>query len=384
MQGLKANTFATAMSALGQKRAFALQKPHVRFTPDSDRERGHGGRPRENARTPYGPGKGVVGTANSAPKYAELLCTTSREFLFAAALPPPRPRSTGCAELPWKAIYGGPLCLRTRTRPVQQLMSAMGQKRTLLAIELSRRRSYARDEGVRFRLQGGGLTTEIGNSREYLLRAEPSAAGEIACARNRAGQLARTARRTIDAFRNSFRCLALRADGAGDGLGYRVNPNDSLRNRQCGLPDPSDQADHRVGTILDARKRLGRARGQYLDLLRHDGEATAGFSGARGLDCSVEREQIGLAGDGVNHGGDFLDIFHHRVQAVSIRRRRIGPPRGLGYHLHRVGQLPVDVLHRHRQFLDRGGDSLRRDAVLFRDRCSRAGITARLFRNVIH
>ena len=80
MQGLKANTFATAMSALGQKRAFALQKPHVRFTPDSDRERGHGGRPRENARTPYGPGKGVVGTANSTPKYAELLCTTSREF----------------------------------------------------------------------------------------------------------------------------------------------------------------------------------------------------------------------------------------------------------------------------------------------------------------
>src|SRR5581483_8869535 len=222
----------------------------------------HGGRPRENARTPYGPGKGVVGTANSTPKYAELLCTTSREFcLQQHSLRHGHVRRVA-PNYHGKRFMGVRFASERGHVRCNSSCLLWARSGHCWPLELSRRRSYARDEGVRFRLQGGGLTTEIGNSREYLLRAEPSAGGEIASARTRAGQLARTARRTIDAFRNSFRCLALRADGAGDGLGYRVNPNDSLRNRQCGLPDPSDQADHRVGTILDARKRLGRARGQ--------------------------------------------------------------------------------------------------------------------------
>ena len=81
------------------------------------------------------------------------------------------------------------------------------------------------------------------------------------------------------------------------------------------LADLLDRADGLLGRSLDAGDLLadlaGRLRGllgQRLHLGRHHGKAAAGLAGARRLDGGVERQQVGLAGDGV-------DQFDHVADA---------------------------------------------------------------------
>ena len=79
------------------------------------------------------------------------------------------------------------------------------------------------------------------------------------------------------------------------------------------------------GRRLDAGDLLadlaGRLRGlfrQRLYLGRHDGETAAGVAGAGRLDGGVERQQIGLLGDGI-------DEFDHRADA-GCRLRQFADP----------------------------------------------------------
>ena len=57
--------------------------------------------------------------------------------------------------------------------------------------------------------------------------------------------------------------------------------------------------------LADLAGRLRGLFGQRLHFGRHDGKAAAGVAGAGRLDGGVERQQVGLFGDGV-------DEFDHR------------------------------------------------------------------------
>ena len=85
------------------------------------------------------------------------------------------------------------------------------------------------------------------------------------------------------------------------------------------LADVADGADRRRRHLLHAGDLradfVGRLRGlvgEALHLGGDHGKAAAGFAGARGLDGGVEREQVGLRGDGldqVDHDADAAGVF---------------------------------------------------------------------------
>ena len=110
---------------------------------------------------------------------------------------------------------------------------------------------------------------------------------------------------------------------AGDFLGCGTllfhggrNGRGDLRQLLDGGADRLDRTDRFLGCRLDAGDLLadlaGRLRGllrQRLHFGRHDGEAAAGVAGAGRLDGGVERQQVGLLGDGV-------DEFDHVADAA--------------------------------------------------------------------
>ncbi|MCZ7643273.1 MAG: hypothetical protein M5U33_12110 [Pseudorhodoplanes sp.] len=106
------------------------------------------------------------------------------------------------------------------------------------------------------------------------------------------------------------------------------------------------------------RDFLGRFRslaGQRLDLGRHDREAASGFASACGLDRGVEREQVGLAGNG-------LDQSDHLADAIGgIAKLRHGLDGAAGFgdgargDLGRFAGLAGDLVDRGGKFLGRAG-----------------------------
>ena len=118
----------------------------------------------------------------------------------------------------------------------------------------------------------------------------------------------------------------------------------------------------RLLDLVDVRGDvLGRPRGlvrQLLHLGGHHGEALAGLAGARRLDGGVERQQVGLARDGVDEGDDLADL----LRAV---RQRLHELVGLARILHGAGggsrglrHLGADLVGRCGEFLRRGGHRL--------------------------
>ena len=73
---------------------------------------------------------------------------------------------------------------------------------------------------------------------------------------------------------------------------------------------PTDSCGRRLdaGDLLaDLAGRLGGLLGERLHFGGHDREAAAGLAGAGRLDGGVERQQVGLAGDGVDQFDDVAD-----------------------------------------------------------------------------
>ncbi|KAF1855028.1 hypothetical protein Lal_00008405, partial [Lupinus albus] len=84
------------------------------------------------------------------------------------------------------------------------------------------------------------------------------------------------------------------------------------------LGDLADGAGHLVDHLVGiAQHALGLA-GELAHLIRHDGEATAGFTGARGLDGGVERQQVGLLGDAGDHLQHLADLLGLAAEAVEV------------------------------------------------------------------
>ncbi len=107
----------------------------------------------------------------------------------------------------------------------------------------------------------------------------------------------------------------------------------------------------RLDDRLDLPRRLGRALGQPLDLLGHDGEAAARLARRRGLDRGVEREHVRPLGDVGDELDDLADL-----------QRRLAEPLD---PLRRVLDLPADVVHAGDLALHRAGAVLgRRERLL--------------------
>ena len=86
----------------------------------------------------------------------------------------------------------------------------------------------------------------------------------------------------------------------------------------------------------------GRARllGELADLLGDDREAAALLARARGLDGGVEREQVGLRGDGGDGLDDAADLLGLRAELADGGGGRGG---GLAHGAHRGGRLAHGV-----------------------------------------
>ena len=78
---------------------------------------------------------------------------------------------------------------------------------------------------------------------------------------------------------------------------------------------------------LDLLGGLGRALGQRPHLGGHHREAAAGVAGPRRLDAGVQRQQVGLEGDLVDHADDLADL------AGTIARSPPMASTGLAHHL---------------------------------------------------
>ena len=117
-----------------------------------------------------------------------------------------------------------------------------------------------------------------------------------------------------------------------------------------------DLADDRFG-------RLGGLHRQRFDFRGDDGEAAAGLAGAGRFDGGVERQQIGLLGDGLNELDDVADL----LRRIGKRRHfAVGRLRLIDRHAHDIvglRDLPGDFGDRGRQFVGgvgRGFDAGRR------------------------
>src|SRR5262249_23854499 len=106
---------------------------------------------------------------------------------------------------------------------------------------------------------------------------------------------------------------------------------------------------------------LGGLRGERLHFLGDDGEAAAGGAGAPRLDGGIERQEVGLLGDGGDYLDHVADALRHLEQLVDARvglgRLRHGVAGDLAAFVH----LPADLGHRGRELVGGGRD--RADAV---------------------
>ncbi len=108
---------------------------------------------------------------------------------------------------------------------------------------------------------------------------------------------------------------------------------------------------------FDLFGRLGAALGQLAHLPRHHGKATPLLARARGLDGSIERQNVGLEGNAINHANDVANLaagstdglhaahglLHHGTTALghlhSMACQLVGLARRFCRLPHRVGQL---------------------------------------------
>jgi hypothetical protein len=141
---------------------------------------------------------------------------------------------------------------------------------------------------------------------------------------------------------------------------------------------------------LDLLGGVGGALGQGPHLLGHDGEAAPGFTRAGGFDAGVQRQQIGLEGDLVDHaddlghlggrGFDTVDrvdrVAHHLTRALGFG---LGLAHGLASPARAVGGATDgggDLVEGGGGFFQAGGLLLgaARQVAGFRGDAARAGV----------
>ena len=173
-------------------------------------------------------------------------------------------------------------------------------------------------EPADFELEAVAVAGQRLRRRQHLRRRRAGLAGAALhvgdVGRDLLGALRRLLHVAGDLLRRGALLFHRRGDGRGD-----------LRQLLDGAADLLDRADRLLRRRLDAGDLLadlaGRLRGllgQRLHFGRHDREAAAGLAGARRLDGGVERQQVGLPGDGV----DQFDHVADPARRPSTARRR--------------------------------------------------------------
>ena len=118
---------------------------------------------------------------------------------------------------------------------------------------------------------------------------------------------------------------ALLLHGGGDGIVHRRELIDRLG-------DVGERRDHLPGARLDFRDPATDLAGGFAGLGRQrfhfggdHGEAAASVAGACRLDRGVERQQVGLLGNGVDHTDDRADIVRGGGERLDDLARVAGP-----------------------------------------------------------
>lgn len=134
----------------------------------------------------------------------------------------------------------------------------------------------------------------------------------------------------------------------------------------------------RVDALVDFRclYLLGgtcRALGELANLLGNDGETLAGFPRASSLDARIQRQEVGLEGDVIDHADDIgdlagrlLDLPHRRHGIAHHKARLLGAVVRLGNQLSCFARSEARIVDRGRDFFQRRGRLLDRGRLLFR------------------
>ena len=142
-------------------------------------------------------------------------------------------------------------------------------------------------------------------------------------------------RRILRAARDFLRRRALLLHGGGDRGRDLVDLADDAADALDGVDGLArDLLD--VGDLLG--DFLGRLRGlarQRFDLGGDHRKAASGLTGARRLDGGVQRQQIGLGGDGVDQADDLADPSGRFARGPARCRRSRAPGRPRGWQCRR-------------------------------------------------
>ena len=124
--------------------------------------------------------------------------------------------------------------------------------------------------------------------------------------------------------------------------------------------DCLDRVYRLLGRALDTGNLLADLAGGFCGLFGerlhfggHDGKTAAGFTGARGLDGGIERQEIGLAGDGVDEFDDVADAGGRLRQFADAVIGVTGLVDGLAGHPRRFLHLAADLVDGRRQLFRR-------------------------------
>ncbi len=131
--------------------------------------------------------------------------------------------------------------------------------------------------------------------------------------------------------------------------------------------------------LLDLQRRALGALGQVAHFVGHHGEAASCLAGAGGFDGGVERQQVGLLGDALDHVEDLADVVallaehfdvvagrldllrqlaHRHQGALDHALPFLGIAAGVAGLLRGVGGVAGDLLGGGTQFVDGGGHAV--------------------------
>ena len=115
-----------------------------------------------------------------------------------------------------------------------------------------------------------------------------------------------------------------------------------------------------IASILFVMSSVARAvaRRELLHLVGHDGEPLAGLTGTSRLDRGIERQQVGLLGDAVDHLHDRADLVRPFAELHHAGLARTGRGDATVRDVHRIARAAGDLLDRRRELLDTGRHGL--------------------------
>src|SRR3984885_4788176 len=202
--------------------------------------------------------------------------------------------------------------------------------------QVGRRRKHRRSALVGV-LDGFVERSDIGDERRVAV------GGELRVLRDLAGRRILLSDRTRDVGRD----VVDLADGGAD-FAYGFD---------CVFRRDVDQAD----VLADFGRGLGGLPGERFDFVGHHGKAAASFAGACGFDRGVERQKVGLFGNGLDEGEHAVDALGCRSEAFDFGDRFFGTLSGLLDRLGRLTHLPADLLDRRGELF--GGASHRENVA---------------------